>query len=292
MFRNILSLAGLSLALGCTPFEPGTDELPEPSFGSSNAAGSSAANTTAIDALTAEPGHDWSCVGALNLPPMVARSTANAARLVQSIQILSLVTGAVPKDVSVRACAQRDLECNNPVSPSVPLDAQGYADLSLYDGFDGYLEIQGPEIVSTILFYQDALALDARRDTTPLGVVERDRLPMLTAAIGSQQEPQLGLVYLRAFDCQNEPAVGVRYRIDRSSVPFYFVAGLPSGTSTETERSGLGGFINVPTGIAVVNAELSSGAKPIALPKSLLVRANWMTGLRILPSLRPPEDAQ
>jgi hypothetical protein len=289
MFRKILSLSALAgLALACTPFESGTDELADPNAGSADMA----ATNMAIDSLTAEPGHDWSCIGALNSPPMVARSTANAARLVQSIQILSLVTGAVPRGVTVRACAQRDLECSNPVSASVPLDAQGWADLSLYDGFDGYVEIQGPEIVPTILFYQDALSLEARRDTTPLGVVERQSLPMLTAAIGSQQDPQLGLVYLRAFDCENEPAVGVHYTIDKPSVPFYFVAGLPSGTRTETENSGLGGFINVPTGIAVVNAELSSGAKPIALPKTLLVRPNWMTGLRILPPLGPGDDSQ
>jgi hypothetical protein len=192
----------------------------------------------------------------------------------------------------VRACAQRDLECSNPVSPSVPLDAQGWADLSLFDGFDGYLEIQGPEIIPTILFYQDALTLESRRDNTPLGVVERQRLPMLTAAIGSQQDPQLGLVYLRAFDCNDQPAVGVRYSIDKSSVPFYFIAGLPTGATMETESSGLGGFINVPTGIAVVNAALRTGAKPIAVPKTVLVRPNWMTGLRIIPSLRPPDEAQ
>ena len=284
MFRKILSLAGLAgLALACTPFESGADELQDPNA-------TSASNTnTAVDSLTAEKGHDWSCIGSLSSPPMVARSNANAARLVQSLQILSLVTGAVPNGISVRACAQRDLECSNPVSGSVSLDAQGWADLSLYDGFDGYLEIQGPEIIPTILFYQDALTLESRRDTTPLGVVERQRLPMLTAAIGSQQDPQLGLVYLRAFDCKSEPAVGVRYSIDKPSVPFYFIAGLPTGATTETESSGLGGFINVPTGIVVVNASLSTGAKPIAVPKTLLVRPNWMTGLRILPALRAPD---
>jgi hypothetical protein len=294
MFRKILSLAGLApaaLALACTPFEPGTDEQPDPNAGTMNAAGTSTTNLE-IDALAAEPGHDWSCIGALSAPPMVTRSNANAARLVQSLQILSLAKGTVPAGVTVRACAQRDLQCTNPVSPTVSLDAQGWADLSLYDGFDGYLEIQGPEIVPTILFYQDALSIESRRDTTPLGVVERALLPMLTSAIGAQQDPQLGLVYLRAFDCKNDPAIGVRYSIDRASVPFYFVAGLPSSAVTETESSGLGGFINVASGIAVVNAALSNGTKPIALPKTLLVRADWMTGLRIIPALRPPDEAQ
>jgi len=293
MFRKILSLAGLvlaglalmGLALGCTPFEPGTDELPDP-----NAASTSAVNT-AVDSLTAEMGRDWSCIGPLSTAQNVVRSNANAARLVQSLQLLSLVAGT-PAVGSVRACAQRDVNCTNPATPDITIDPQGWVDLPLYDGFDGYLEITGPEIVSTILFYQDALSTASRRDTTPLGVVERQLLPMLTSALGTQQDPQLGLVYLRAFDCNNDAALGVRYSIDKASVPFYFVSGLPSSAVTETEGSGLGGFINVASGIAVLNASLSNGAKPIALPKTVLVRPNWMTGLRIIPALTPQDDAQ
>lgn len=288
MFRKILSLAGLlpvALELACTPFEPGTDELPDPNSASTST------TDTAVDSLTAQMGRDWSCVGPLSTAQSVVRSNANAARLVQSLQLLSLAAGTAPVG-SVRACTQRDINCTNPVTPSVPIDAQGWVDMPLYDGFDGYLEITGPDIVSTLLFYQDVLSPASRRDTTPLGVVEKQLLPMLTAAIGTQQDPQLGLVYMRAFDCNNDPALGVRYSIDKSGVPFYFVSGLPSGAVTETEGSGLGGFLNVASGIAVLNASLSSGAKPIALPKTVLVRPNWMTGLRIIPSLRPPDEAQ
>ena len=284
MFWKVLSLAGLALA--CTPFEPGEDELPDP-----NAVNASSPTNTVVDSLTAEKGRDWSCIGPLNTEQAVARSNANAARLIQSLQLLSLVAGT-PAVGSVRACAQRDVNCTSPVTPSVPIDGQGWVDLPLYDGFDGYLEITGPDIVSTILFYQDALSTESRRDTTPLGMVEKQLLPMLTSAIGAQQDPALGLVYLRAFDCNNDAALGVRYSIDKPSVPFYFVAGLPSSAANETEGSGLGGFINVTSGIVVVNATLTSGVKAIALPKTLFVRPNWMTGLRIIPGLRPADSAR
>lgn len=283
MFRKILSLAGLlpvALELACTPFEPGTDELPDPNAASNSTTTSN--TNTAIDPLTAEMGRDWSCIGPLSTDQPVIRPSTNAARLVQSLQLLSLAAGT-PAIGNVRACAQRDVNCTNPITPSVPIDAQGWVDLPLYEGFDGYMEITGPDLVSTILFYQDPLSPASRRDFTPVGMVEKQLLPMLTSALGTQQDPQLGLVYLRAFDCKSDPALGVRYSIDKSSVPFYFVSGLPSSAVTETEGSGLGGFINVASGIAVVNATLSSGAKPIALPKTLLVRPNWMTGLRIIP---------
>jgi hypothetical protein len=241
----------------------------------------------------AAEGRDWSCIGPLRPASTVTRPTANAARLVQSLQLLSLASGAVPLGVSVRACAQRDVDCANPVTPSVPVDAQGWVDMPLYDGFDGYLEITGPTITSTMLFYQDALSTESRRDTTPLGLVEKALLPMLTAAIGTQQDTARGIVYLRAFDCKGDPALGVKYSVDKPAVPFYFVAGLPSSAVVETEGSGLGGFLNVAEGITVVSMRLSSAEKEIALPKSLLVRPDWMTGLRLIPALSESEaDAQ
>jgi hypothetical protein len=274
MLWKLLSLLGLALA--CTEFEPGSDELPEQSNGSETRTG----------ALTVQAGRDWSCIGPLGASSEVIRNTANAARLVQSLQLLSLAAGTVPREVVVRACAQRDVNCTNPLTPDIPIDAEGWVDLPLYDGFDGFLEITGPEIVSTLFFYQEPLSTTSRLDVTPLGVVEKALLPMLTAAIGTPQDPALGLVYLRAFDCKNDEALDVRYTIDKLGVPFYFVAGLPSAAPTETDSSGLGGFLNIPEGIAVVDASLKSGNRDIALPTTILVRPNWMTGLRLIPALR------
>jgi hypothetical protein len=240
-------------------------------------------------ALMPSAGRDWSCIGTLRTEPTVTRAVGNAPRLVTSLQVLSLVAGTVPQGVTVRACAQRDVSCSAPLTPPIPLDAQGFADLPLYEGFDGYLEIVGPQIISTLLFYQGALSA-AARDSTALGVVETTVLPMLTAAIGTPQDPLLGLVYLRAFDCRGNGAPGVRFTIDRPSTPWYFVSGLPSAVPRETDESGLGGFINAAEGITVVDASLSSGEKDIAVPKTILVRPNWMTGLRILPALLPEDQ--
>ncbi|MEY4548080.1 MAG: hypothetical protein RL685_4275 [Pseudomonadota bacterium] len=279
MFRTVLIPLCLA-ALACTEFEAGSDELQ----------GSGGSTDTRLGALTPEVGRDWSCIGALVQGDTgIARPIANAARLVQSLQVLSLAAGSVPPDVTVRACTQQDVGCVNPVTSSLPLNAEGYVDLPLYEGFDGYLEVTGPTIVSALMFYQYPLNASSRRDTTPLGIVEKAVLPMLTQAIGTPQDPGLGLLALRAFDCSNEEAPGVQYVIDRPGVPWYFVAGLPSGVPVETDRSGLGGFLNVAAGTSVVRISLSSGEREIALPKSLLSRPGWMTVLRALPSLSLPD---
>lgn len=269
MFRKVLSWGALA-ALACTDFEPGTDELPQ---------GESFADTSS-GALMPAVGRDWSCIGTRTPEPMVARDNTGAARLVQSVQLLSLVMGTVPPGTVVRACAQRDLSCATPLTAALPVDAQGWVDMPLYDGFDGYLEVTSPSTIPMILFYQEPLRGASRTDEEPVGQVEVPVLTQLTTAIGTPQDPNLGLLVLRAFDCKGDPAPGVRFTVDKPAVPYYFVAGLPSGQVTETEVSGLGGFINVPIGIAVVDATLTSGEADFTQPRTLIMRPGWMTALR------------
>jgi hypothetical protein len=159
-------------------------------------------------------------------------------------------------------------------------DADGWVDLPLYEGFDGYLEISGDLIVSTTLFYAAPLGRGTRNLQSPHGLVEKSVLPALSGATGTAQDANLGLVYLRAFDCTNAPAPGVEFSIDRAGAPWYFVDGLPTSLAEQTAESGLGGFLNVAPGVSVVNAAIAATGAAIAPPKSVLVRGGWITGLR------------
>jgi hypothetical protein len=80
----------------------------------------------------------------------------------------------------------------------------------------------------------------------------------------------------------------VTFGIDRQDASrWYFVGSLPSSMAEATGDTGLGGFINVRPGIAVVRADLPGSPVPIAAPQSVLVRPGWMTGLRIVPPAEP-----
>lgn len=267
-----LSMVALVCAesIACTEFEPGTDELgPE--------------MVTQQQFPAPGPGRDWSCLSAAEPPPMLLRDPAGE-RLVQSLQILNLATGQVIPNVSVRACSQRDVECTTPLTENIPLDAQGWVDVPLFEGFDGFLEVTGESLMPTVLFYADPLAPGSEVDHTPLALVELALLPALSGATGTPQELTRGLVVLRSFDCRGDAAPGVTFSIDKPGVPWYFVGGLPSSTAVATApESGLGGFINVEPGIAVVNAALPGSPLPIAAAKSVLVRPGWMTAMRFLP---------
>jgi hypothetical protein len=284
MLRNVLNVQRLlirsrvwaapqlALALGCTEFEPGSDEI-------------ATEMVTQQQLPDAAPGQDWACLNDAAPAPMLLRNPAGE-RLVQSLQILNLASGQVIPNVFVRACAQRDVDCTEPLTEQLSLDADGWVDVPLFEGFDGFLEVTGDSLMSTVLFYADPLTPGTEVDHTPLALVERSILPALSGATGTPQDVTLGLVVLRSFDCTGEPAPGVSFSIDQGGVAWYFVGGLPSSNAVATAAgSGLGGFINVPSGIAVVSAELPGAPVPIATPKSVFVRPGWMTALRFVPKL-------
>src|SRR5690606_7820670 len=110
-----------------------------------------------------------------------------APRLVQSLQVISITTGLVPPGAQARACTQADTECIMPVTPFVPVNADGWVDLPVYEGFDGYIEITAESIVSTLLFYAAPLTEVTRIDNTPLALVEKTVLPNLSTATGMAQ---------------------------------------------------------------------------------------------------------
>ena len=281
MFRDLLTrrrpllAAGAALGaagFGCTPFEPGTDELTQETLPAQE---------------STEVGHDWSCLRDARGPERIVPAPSGAQRLVQSLQVISITTGLVPPGATARACSQADTACIMPVTPSVPVNSDGWVDLPVYEGFDGYIEITAESIVSTLLFYASPLTEAGRIDNTPLALVEKNVLPNLSNATGMAQSPELGLVYLRAFDCQAAPAPEVSFTLDREGWEWYFVGDLPSSTATATTESGLGGFINVAMGVAVVNAEILELNRSVTEPQSLLVRPGWMTGLRFIPEPAP-----
>jgi hypothetical protein len=267
--RAVRLTALAALAVACTPFEPGTDQL-------GGADGS--------EPTSAEPGRDWRCLGrieeaARNLLP----EGPSAERFVHSIQFLSVVTGAIVPGLSVRVCAQRDVECAMPVTDFEPVRPDGWIDVVLYEGFSGFLEIQGDAIMPMAFFYPEPITRDREVYASAIGVLERAVVPSLSAAAGAQQESTLGLVVLRAYDCQGEAALGVSYDIDKAGTPYYFVAGLPSLAAVDTSESGIGGFFNVAPGVIVASARLESTGVGILKPASMLVRAGWLSYVRFIP---------
>lgn len=279
VLRRFSFVAALAGAVACTEFEPGSDVLDEE--------GRPLEREETDSEGPADPGEDWSCLAPAGAQPesgLLFDEPDRSRRLVASIRLLELSSSTVIPGVKVRACEQRDTTCMNPVTDYVTVDANGWVDMVLYEGFFGYFEAITDSDVTMpgIIFLSAPLTGGSRVEEQPFAVVARQVLTGLGMAIGSLPTADTGTVWVRAFDCSGASGLGVSFSIDRPGGPsFYFVGSLPSSSAAVTAESGLGGFANVPTGARVVDAAIEG--RSLAGSKSLLVRGGWVSGVRILP---------
>lgn len=217
---------------------------------------------------------NWSCLQA-PLPTEGGGPVAGeaAARVVYTLQFVDLSTGATYPDVRVRACGMADITCLTPVTDFVQVDARGYVDLTLFEGFFGFLEISSPQILPSLLFLTAPL-VPRLGPEFPYALISLDSLPPLLGLLGVSAAPNSGIVASRVFDCDGQLADGVSFT--GPGVPYYFVGGLPTAAASRTDTNGLGGFVNVPSGLAMIDA-LSPDGRSITGPQSVVIRNGWLS---------------
>jgi hypothetical protein len=222
---------------------------------------------------------DWACLESAAAPTPTDATTA--PRAVRSLRIQGFVDGNEMGTATVRACTLRDPDCLAPVSPSMRANAEGWVDVPLYAGFDGYLEITGPGAVPAMLFYSAPLAADTAVDSEPAFLVDMETaLSFDRLFLGRDAFPSTGVITVRALNCANAPASGVQFRLEPAAVGWYYVGDIPVATAQATTESGVGGFSDVRPGTMVVSAELTESGRQLAPPRSVFVRSGWFTNIR------------
>ena len=266
----------LAGALACTSFEDGSDTLPEPFEGME------AAETSSLNPLRGEapPGEDWSCLG--TAAPANTAAAQPEIEAVYSVQLVDLGTRQPYLGARVRACGLTDVECTRPVVGPLEGDQNGRFDVPLFAGFTGYLEVTGPDIMSGLLVLPEPLSAGTSPDY-PYLTLSVAVLESLGVVLGVPVDPTLGLVSVRALDCNSVAAPGVSLFKAGLGIAWYFVGGLPSVTVGATGSDGLGGYVNTPVGVAQVDARTPDGDS-IMGSLSLLVRPGWSTTT----FMRPP----
>lgn len=185
-------------------------------------------------------------------------------------QFISAIDGTPLAGLLVKACAASDDACTSPLPGTAPTtDAEGRADAKLYSGFNGYLELTGPEGASYIpaptLSYMRALD---KNNPPKLPALELYSKPFLDAIVGSIDrtfEEKLGILFFIALDCEGNPAADVQVRaepIAQETYAFYTdKARTPSITQQVTSADGAGGFVNLAPGRVVVTASRVGGGQ-------------------------------
>jgi hypothetical protein len=226
---------------------------------------------------------DWSCVPAT--PPPVLPANRDRA-ITYALTLANLVTGQPLANAQIRACFRGDVSCSSPVGPSLTSDENGVAQLSLFEGFNGFVEITADGMLPTLAFSPApwSPALMPYMEQLPVLLLPEQALRVLATTEGVRLDPSAGLVSMYTYDCMGPFAAGVRLGIDSmSALPFAFVDDLPVIGQDVTSSSGIIGFVNVPPGIAVVSA-FPGGDEQALSVDTMLIRTGWLTVGRLIPA--------
>lgn len=252
---GVLTVVAVSSMSACTELAPGSDRL------------SSEVAANLPDAAPPDP--RWACLdepepgGADLLTPSVELTLA----------IVDSITAAAPQGLTARPCEKIDVGCAMPLTAATAVGDDGQVHLPVHRGFDGYIEITSPSSVPTMYFLNRGLARDSREQLT---TISSAALAALAAQGNVALDPALGHLLIRAFDCLGAPASGVELSSNVGGLPFAFVDGLPNVGADVTTDSGIGGFVNVPVGLAVLEGRRVTGGRSLG-QANVVVRGGWFT---------------
>lgn len=189
--------------------------------------------------------------------------------------------------VRMRLCRGLDPGCsfdtNNP-STSKVTDDTGVVTFDIADGFNGFILMEGDERIPSIVMIADS-KFSTGDNSVPL--YKTIDIALLAGLIGASWDANRSTNSFLVLDCSNRPAANVRAILDRTdanSFEYYLVNGLPTGGTVATTANGIGGFINVPSGISTFTW-IATAYDDVHLGKTTVFgRAGWITFVGFQPN--------
>jgi hypothetical protein len=176
-------------------------------------------------------------------------------------------------------CDKLDVNCGMPLTAAVSPSTDGVMHLTAPWNFDGFVEITSPGTVSTMYFVNRPLRRDTARS---FGIISTLALSGLAMQARIPLEPTLGHILIYVFDCMGDPASDVQLASDVGGLPFAFVGGLPNIGTDVTSMQGIGGFVNVPAGYALLQGHRVEGERLLGMA-NVTVRPGWFSYSDIQP---------
>jgi hypothetical protein len=216
---------------------------------------------------------EWQCI---EEPPRIVIPQQNRS-LTLRLAVTDFVDLTQPEGLVGRACNGMDVDCSSPVIEDVVPDNEGYLVFEdLPHGWVGYLELEAPEYLPTLVFSNKPYTVDEMPEGPTL--LTLDSLRSITEGGGEMINEDRGIVLLVVYDCLGNPAEGVRLvqeerEGEEPEMPYYFEGSLPDRDRTETIISrrltrtmnplAVGGFNKVREGYQTFFGVLASTGQPI-----------------------------
>jgi hypothetical protein len=143
-------------------------------------------------------------------------------------------------------------------------------------------------VYSPVMWFFNPPVVADIEQSIPLQLYPTAALPLVLDAAGGELVPGTGSVFMSVIDCDGKPAPGVTLEIAEYEDPafsLYFDSGVLSNSASQTDASGIGGFIRIPPGFVTVTGYNSEGV-PVA-KVGVQVNATFATLTVLAPSPAP-----
>jgi len=292
-----LSLAALSLSWACTLLLPAEDQCTAAS--DCDRRGGALAGRACVDgvcvasqadAALPSPPPDASDAGGDAAPgPFACKDTpkplADPSRGATLLQpIYNVVSGAPLVNVAAKLCSRVDPNCTSPAA-TLTSDAQGVLSARVFVGFEGFFEVKGAEVASSLIMSNPPIFGDSQRPAVPIptkAVIEF----YAQQVTGAPLDATLGQLLVRATDCNFVPLRGVTAEISSPNAKtklFFVYNNTPRTDVTTTNEEGALGFFNVPVGPVLVTVSDAATKAKIG-QTSVVSRAGELSLVYLSPS--------
>lgn len=171
-------------------------------------------------------------------------------------------------DALIRLCNASDVSCVNPRQTVLP-NEEGIAVVDVEYGFNGYFEVTGPGLQSSIRTLDPVIA---DREGRPFQIFANGTAALLAQVLygGSvKYEPTLAHAIVGIFDCFGVFASGASFTASPldgqgRSRTFYSDGTVPLPDATETNEGGQGGFLNLPPGFGKFSIVDNASGRKVA----------------------------
>lgn len=241
------------------------------------ALGSSYANYVCHDSMCHAPDDPtWACLDGSSTDAPVSGKVHVAMTMVDLLSQKPL------SGVTLTLCAKLDGTCMLPIASFVS-DQAGQMDVEMNAGFDGYFQAEGAGIYPTLIFPPNT-----RRQRAPsrLPMVPASFFGMMFKGIGVSVAENRSVVLTTSLDCLGRPAAGLSIaspQADDGTVSYVLAGGVPSRSAAATDETGVGGFVNIPPGSAVITSTIAATNRLVGTA-GVQTRSGYLSMVLVMPS--------
>ena len=232
--------------------------------------------------------------------------TATKATAAYQVTLTDLLSQKGVPGLRVKICPNRtDPSCTAPSSTALT-DASGVAKLTidLRNGpFDGYVDVNpetadggSPKVdgsdqnvyMPSRIYYTSVQIADDRIDDYQ--VMQYSTLLLFGSLFMAKADFTKGAAFLIAQDCARQDSADRTFGVDQTTMgvtqTFYLKNDQPSTTATMTDPSGIGGYVNLPTGPRTFTSSLAGTNRKVS-ELSGYVRPGTILLAKMAPSYTP-----